>query len=83
MTFLEKIYKVIKSNFHIMFIFILLVGTIILFIIGFILITIDLISKKRHESRQYHEKFPKLTSYSVVSVLLALILLVFVSIASY
>jgi hypothetical protein len=62
-----------------MFNFILLIGTTILFFIGFILLMKDLRIKYKLRDQNLVGKITKETSYSLGFSLLALILMVFVS----
>ncbi|MFX1401874.1 MAG: hypothetical protein ACFE8V_11605 [Promethearchaeota archaeon] len=62
-----------------MFNLILLIGIFGLIIAAFIMFFIDLLSYKKYQNKTLDKKFPKLSRNSVIMVLVALILLIFVS----
>jgi len=62
-----------------MFNLILMVGSFGLFMLSIGLLVVDLLSKKRNKTRNPNEKIPKLSKYSFFFILIALLLLVFVS----
>jgi Na+/H+ antiporter NhaC len=62
-----------------MFAFILLICVFALFMASFIVLIMDLSSKKRNSNRPADEKLPKLGKYSFLFNLFALLLLVIVS----
>jgi hypothetical protein len=59
--------------------FILLIGALVLFIISFVLLMRDLLSKNRLQNQSSEGKLTKYSGYSIGASLLALILMVFVS----
>jgi len=65
-----------------MFHVILLIGTYGLLIAAFILFYIDLMSSKKYQNKSLEGVFPKLSRNSVIMTLVALILLVFISLAA-
>jgi hypothetical protein len=52
-----------------------------LFIASFLVLVVDLLSKKKNNSRALDEKLPKLGKYSFMLSLISILLLVFVSFA--
>ena len=59
--------------------FILIIGALVLFIISFILLVRDFLSKNRLQNQSSEGKLTKYSGYSLGASILALMLMVFVS----